>query len=200
MSSHPKMYSRYEDLFKDAQPVQQKTQEPNPPQQSGNACMEVQNLEHRKKILTENSIVCVYLHGTFCAPCKFIAPLYANLAQEYNSPGRCMLVKEDVDLDLTRDFNVTGVPAFIFYAYGKPVRKDEKNLMQIIGGDLKQVRGVLDKLLSPQQNQHPRQENRENNGGLQNMKYQNHQNQVRPGTAGPTGQQKGVRPAPFNGQ
>ena len=45
-------------------------------------CMEIQDLEHRKKILTENNVVCIDLWGEWCGPCKVVAPKFAKLAEK----------------------------------------------------------------------------------------------------------------------
>ena len=111
-------------------------------------CMEMQDLNHRKKMLTENAIVCIDLYADWCAPCKIVSPKFAELAQQYNNPGRCLLAKENVDLELTRDFQITGIPAFIFYRHGELLRNQDGTPVAVIGGDLPQVQQILDKLIA----------------------------------------------------
>lgn len=110
-------------------------------------CMEFQSLNHRKKMLTENAIVCVDLYANWCQPCKVVAPKFAELAQRYNNPGKCLLAKEDVDLELTRDYQITGIPAFIFYRHGQLLRNQNGSPVSVIGGDIQKVGTILDKLL-----------------------------------------------------
>ena len=110
-------------------------------------CMEMQDLQHRKKMLSENSIVCIDLFADWCEPCKIVSPKFTELAQQYNNPGRCLLAKENVDLELTRDFQITGIPAFIFYRHGQLLRQQDGTPVAVIGGDINQVREILDKLL-----------------------------------------------------
>ena len=110
------------------------------------SCMEVQNLEHRHKLLKENTIVCVDLYANWCEPCKGCAPQFAALAEQYNNPGRCMLIKEDVDLELTRDFQISGIPAFIFYINGR-LYKENGVPVSVTGGDVNQVRRILEKIM-----------------------------------------------------
>jgi len=109
-------------------------------------CIEIQNLEDRKKILKDNRIVCIDLFANWCEPCKIVAPSFSKLAEHYNNPGRCLLVKENIELNLPRDFQVAGIPAFIFYKDGKLVTDQTGNPVSVIGIDLEKVKYILDKL------------------------------------------------------
>lgn len=111
-------------------------------------CMEVQNQEHRAHLIKENAIVCIDLYASWCEPCRQIAPDYARLAKEYNVSGKCLLVKENFDLKLTRDCEIQGIPAFVFYRYGSLVKDRNDKPVVVTGGDLKLVRSILDELLS----------------------------------------------------
>ena len=110
-------------------------------------CLSLQSIEQRKKIIDQNAVVCIDLYGDWCEPCKVVTPQFAKLAQQYNSPGRCMMVKENVDLKLTRDYKITGIPAFIFYRKGELLRNQVGTPVHVVGGDLKAVVEILDKLL-----------------------------------------------------
>jgi putative thioredoxin len=113
-------------------------------------CMEIQDLQHRKKMLSEHALVCIDLFADWCEPCKSVGPQFSKLAQQYNRPGVCLLAKENVDLELTRDFQITGIPAFIFYHKGRLVTEDGKQggvPVAVIGGDLGKVQQILDKFI-----------------------------------------------------
>lgn len=133
--SRGKLYASYSSLVP--------KKEPKPSYE----CMSLQSLEHRKKVISENPIVCIDLYGEWCEPCKVISPQFAQLAQQYNTPGRCMLVKENVDLELTRDYQITGIPAFIFYRKGELLRNHDGTPVHVVGGDITAVKEILDKLL-----------------------------------------------------
>ena len=121
---------------------------PKKEKQPDYVAMELQNLEHRKKILRENGIVCIKLHADWCEPCKIISPDYAKLAKQYHAPGKCLMTTENVDLELTRDYQINGVPAFIFYKGGQLVRNQEDNSpVHVVGGNLKSVQEIMNKLV-----------------------------------------------------
>ena len=110
-------------------------------------CMEIQDLQHRKNILSENALVCIDLFADWCEPCKTVGPQFAELAQQYNIPGKCLLTKENVDLELTRDCQITGIPAFIFYYKGKLVEEKDGTPLYVFGCDIPRVKQILDKFL-----------------------------------------------------
>jgi thioredoxin 1 len=110
-------------------------------------CVEIQDLHHKKNILSTNKIVCIDLFADWCNPCKIVSPKFAELANQYNNPGHCMLVKENVDLGLTTDYNITSIPAFIFYKQGQLLRNQDSSPVSVVGGDLAIVKKILDKLI-----------------------------------------------------
>lgn len=110
--------------------------------------MKIQNLEHRKQTLKENRIVCVKLYAEWCQPCKLISSDYAKLAKQYHAPGKCLMTKENVDNELTDDYSITSVPAFIFYKEGQLVRNQHDNSpVHVVGGDLKSVQEIMNKII-----------------------------------------------------
>ena len=110
-------------------------------------CVEIENLQHRKKILADHRIVCIDLHADWCEPCKLVSPQFAELAHQYNNPGHCMLLKENVDLELTRDYQISGIPAFIFYVKGELLRDKDRKPVSVVGGDISKVKEILDNLM-----------------------------------------------------
>lgn len=60
-------------------------------------------------------------YADWCGPCKIVAPILAELANEY--AGKITVYKIDVDkeTDLARDFGIQGIPALLFIPMnGKP--------------------------------------------------------------------------------
>ena len=147
MSRLPKQYASYKSL----EPKDDKTKY---------NCTFIKDGHHKQQILENNYFVCVYLYADWCEPCKKIAPLFANLAQQYDDHGhnqggkgkggkgdhgRCILVKENIDLDLTNKSLFSGIPAFIFYVNGKLLARKDGSLLTVIGGNFDEVKGILDK-------------------------------------------------------
>lgn len=102
-------------------------------------CPHIQTLQQKQELIQSNRVVCIDVYGDWCQPCKIIEPEYANLAKRFNRQGKCMLAKEDVDLQLSQ--NIQGVPCFLFF-------KDGRYIDSITGGDMPMVENKLLQLLS----------------------------------------------------
>ena len=103
------------------------------------AFIEVQHLEHKKHFINTNQICVVKIHADWCQPCKAIAPRYNQMAQKYNRPGVCVLMSENVDLNVS---NVKGVPTTQFFKNGKYMNAD------IVGADIDAIEKRIIELLS----------------------------------------------------
>ena len=108
--------------------------------------LDIISLDHRKSLLEQNNVVCIYLWSTFCHPCKILAPKYSELAKQYYKRGKCILMKENLDTKFTTEYQATAVPAFIFYKNGNIVRQADGKIVDVIGGDFNKVISILNKL------------------------------------------------------
>lgn len=75
----------------------------------------------------------VDLWATWCGPCRMIAPIVTELANEYD--GRIVVGKCDVEEndDLTIEFGVRNIPTILFFKGGQLV---DKHVGVITKGDL----------------------------------------------------------------
>ena len=91
---------------------------------------EIVSKEHLTEILNSHKFVIVDIYGTFCGPCKAIAPYLNSLSERVASYVK--IVKENVELNLHED--TVAVPTFLFYING--VQIDEckganKNILKM---------------------------------------------------------------------
>jgi thioredoxin 1 len=104
-------------------------------------CDEITTPEQRYNIINNNRVVCIYVGAVWCGPCKKCGPEYNKLADEYNNKGVCMLVKEDIDLELAKEFEIKGIPSFVFYVN----RELQPNIH--VGTDMLKLKEILNGLL-----------------------------------------------------
>ncbi len=75
----------------------------------------------------------VDLWATWCGPCRMIAPIVTELANEYDGKivvGKCDVEEND---DLTMEFGVRNIPTILFFKGGQLV---DKHVGAITKGDL----------------------------------------------------------------
>ena len=86
--------------------------------------------------VTSKGIVVVDFFANWCGPCKMLAPVLEEMADEYK---QLKFVKVDVDqdADLARRYGIQSIPNVIFFKDGKAVDQ----LVGFAGKD-----GVLEKL------------------------------------------------------
>ena len=72
-------------------------------------------------VLKSDEPVLVDYWANWCAPCKMIAPVLEEIAEEY--AGRVKVAKLDIDENraVTERFNVRGIPTLILFKNGEVV-------------------------------------------------------------------------------
>jgi thioredoxin 1 len=71
--------------------------------------------------IQQTKVALVDFYGEWCNPCKALAPIFAELAQDYK--GKAYFAKIDIDRNRTTvgQFGVQSVPMVIIFKDGKPV-------------------------------------------------------------------------------
>ena len=73
------------------------------------------------EILNTDKLVVVDFWATWCGPCKMIAPIVDELAQEYE--GKADICKCNVDEcdDVPMDYGIRSIPTLLFFKGGEVV-------------------------------------------------------------------------------
>jgi thioredoxin len=82
-----------------------------------NAVIEIKDLQHFNTVvnsLSSDRLVVVDFTASWCGPCRMIAPIYQQLAQEFG--GKVTFLKVDVDAApaVAQKFSVMSMPTFVF--------------------------------------------------------------------------------------
>ncbi len=74
-------------------------------------------------LATKNMPVMVDFWATWCGPCRMVAPVIEQVAEEYE--GRAIVGKVDVDEcgDLAMRYGVMSIPTVVVFVNGQPVAK-----------------------------------------------------------------------------
>src|SRR5687767_10225913 len=82
---------------------------------------EVTDANFQNEVEQNDGLTVVDFWATWCGPCRMVAPILDQLAQDYD--GKVKITKLDVDANIptaTR-FNVRSIPTLLFFKGGKVV-------------------------------------------------------------------------------
>ncbi|MBE9069485.1 thioredoxin [Leptolyngbya cf. ectocarpi LEGE 11479] len=73
------------------------------------------------ELITSQPLVVMDCTASWCGPCKLVAPLMDQLAEEYGD--RVSVVKLDIDANksVARRFSIKSIPAVLFFKQGEQV-------------------------------------------------------------------------------
>ncbi len=74
--------------------------------------------EFQEKVLQASSPVLVDFFATWCGPCKVMAPILDEVAQEVGVLAKVYKVDVDQDHDLAQRYNIMSVPTLIVFKNG----------------------------------------------------------------------------------
>ncbi len=85
--------------------------------------IEVTDSTFDQEVIKSDTPVLVDFWADWCAPCKMIAPLVDELAEEYD--GQVKFAKLDVDSNpqTAMTYGVRGIPTLLIFSGGQPVKQ-----------------------------------------------------------------------------
>ncbi len=83
----------------------------------------VTDQEFQEKVLDSDMLTITDFWATWCAPCRLIAPLLEDIAEEYD--GQLQVAKLDVDYNpqTAGAYGVMSIPTLILFKDGQPVER-----------------------------------------------------------------------------
>ena len=75
------------------------------------------------EVLNQEGYVLVDFWATWCGPCKMIAPVVAQIAEENQGVIKVGKVNVDNEMPLAQKYRVASIPTLILLKDGKPVQQ-----------------------------------------------------------------------------
>ena len=75
------------------------------------------------KAKKENKLLFIDCYTSWCGPCKMVAPIISQIAEEYNGKVKVCKVNVDDQGELAAQNAIVSIPTVILFIDGKPVKK-----------------------------------------------------------------------------
>lgn len=98
--------------------------------------LEIKDVEQLQQTILRNRIVFLDIYATWCGPCKHIAPVFEELAN--NNAGRALFAKTNCaeDQEIAHELGVSSVPTFVVFVNGEEVERihggNRENLREFV--------------------------------------------------------------------
>lgn len=76
-----------------------------------------------EEVLKSDVPVLVDMFATWCGPCKMMAPVVAQLAEEYKGSVKVGKLDIDQNVDIVAQYKIMSVPTFLVFKDGEVVAK-----------------------------------------------------------------------------
>lgn len=79
----------------------------------------IQNETEFDALLSSEALFVVDCTATWCGPCKLVAPLIDQLADEYGDRAKVFKLDLDANQPVAKRYGIRSIPAVIFFANGE---------------------------------------------------------------------------------
>ena len=85
--------------------------------------LEITDENFEQEVIKESSLTLVDFWATWCGPCRKLAPVIDELAQEFDGKVKFVKIKADENLETAQKYSISGVPCLLIFKDGEPVER-----------------------------------------------------------------------------
>ncbi len=85
--------------------------------------IEITDENFEQEVLSSNQVTLVDFWATWCGPCRKMAPIIDELAQEFEGKVKFVKIKADENLSTAQKYSISGVPSFLIFKNGELVER-----------------------------------------------------------------------------
>ena len=89
----------------------------------GAKTFDVNKAEWESEILSSDTPVLVDFWAEWCGPCKMIAPIVDEIAEEYDGRLRVAKLDADANQEVLQQYGIMGIPTLILFKNGEAVER-----------------------------------------------------------------------------
>lgn len=79
--------------------------------------------DFESEVLNANETVLVDFYADWCGPCKMMAPVIEELAEELQEKAKVGKINVDESTDIATQYDVMSIPTIIIFKNGKEVKR-----------------------------------------------------------------------------
>lgn len=79
--------------------------------------------DFESEVLNANETVLVDFYADWCGPCKMMAPVIEELAEELQGKAKVGKINVDESTDIATQYDVMSIPTIIIFKNGKEVKR-----------------------------------------------------------------------------
>lgn len=103
--------------------------------------LEISDVNFDEEVKKSSIPVLVDFWAPWCGPCKNIAPIVEEIAEEYQGKLKVVKVNTDDNIKTAQEYRISGIPSLLIFKNGEPVE-------QMVGVHKKStLSGMIDKYL-----------------------------------------------------
>jgi len=84
---------------------------------------EVTDATFEEKVLKETLPVLVDFWAPWCGPCRAVAPVVEEIANEYNGKIKVLKLNTDENPKTAQSYRISGIPSLMVFKNGQPVEQ-----------------------------------------------------------------------------